>query len=458
MATRNSLQSNSAPRRGGADPLFLAIAISCAMLPACDPRSGDSGPGGPTSTTTTVPLDPAAGASKPVDDESLKTATAPARALIPLSEYDGRIRRILVHVPGRLLDRVWTPLRDLVRATTPDTLFTLVCDSAGAMKELTDRLRRDGSTDTSNNSEGDVNTGAQADASLLADRIDLRLVERPTAIWARDRYISSRSAMTPDDPLPVWLVPAILPSIDAARRTGEREIPLLLNHVSPICRVADTPLVLEGGNVLATPRHVLIGGNAIRENVATASPDETRAALARTFRHRVFLISDDSGAPPINHIDLFITVIGESHLLVASPRLAADAMADADEASKTALNERLLITPDMPEPKGPDFTDRRAGRFDQIGTLLESAGYRVSRIPYADSRNGDFAVTYNNVLQETIDGQRVVYMPVYQIPVLDAAAAKVYQDLGFVVKPIDVTSICQLLGAIRCMANVVERD
>ncbi|MCA9256899.1 MAG: hypothetical protein KDA33_14725, partial [Phycisphaerales bacterium] len=81
----------------------------------------------------------------------------------------------------------------------------------------------------------------------------------------------------------------------------------------------------------------------------------------------------------------------------------------------------------------------------------------VIRIPYADSRGGDFIVTYNNCLQETRDGERVVIMPTYDIPALDAAARKVYESLGMRVREVNVSTISHLVGAVRCMGNVVER-
>ena len=124
-------------------------------------------------------------------------------------------------------------------------------------------------------------------------------------------------------------------------------------------------------------------------------------------------------------------------------------MEGAADASTEALKKRLFGEPDL--------SAGRAARFDQVAAQLAALGLAVTRVPYVDNRGGDFAVSYNNVLQEKRDGQHVVYMPIYQIPALDAAAAEMFESLGMVVRPIDVSPVCHLLGATRCLANVVER-
>lgn len=363
-------------------------------------------------------------------------ANADARALAPLSEYRGRIGHIIIHAPDEFIDRLWTPVGDLIKALPSDTRVSLVCNFNAACADLRAKL----------------------EDSEVADRpgVNIRYIERPMLIWSRDRYISTRPA-SPENDLPVVLVPQLVHNFDAARRSAERQIPSLLNAFEPICNIAEPGLILEGGNVLATGKHVLVGGNAIVENAVKTSPEQALSELSRTFRPRVLLIGDASGLPPVGHIDMFITVVGEDHLLVGCPRLAKRIMENADDTSREALDERLFITPDMPEPKGPDFTPARIERFDAVALSLNRAGYRVDRLPYVDSRGGDFIISYNNVIQETVDGARVVYMPIYGIAALDNAARKTYEELGFRVAPIDVTPICHLLGAVRCMANVVDR-
>lgn len=395
------------------------------MMPACDRPPADSG------DTATRPAPLARQLDNGIGPDT------PARALTPLSEYEGAIARVVVHVPEKHLHRIWIPLSDLIRATTSATQITMVCDTTAASETLQQLIKKE--------------------QFANADRLAVRNAERPLLLWSRDRYISCQDAAQTGDSLPVWLVPVALQTIDAERRATERLIPSILNQPDRICRIAESPLALEGGNVLGSSTFTLIGSNVLKENADGFTPDEVKAELARTFKGRVFLVQDNAGKLPINHVDMFISVVGDRQIVLASPRLAADVMATADAASRKALDDRLLITPNMAEPRGPDYTAARAAIFDAINQRIQNAGYHVTCIPYADSRNGDFVVTYNNVLQEMIDGRHVVYMPVYDIPALDDAATRVYQSLGMTVKPIRISPISHLLGAIRCMANVVER-
>jgi len=78
--------------------------------------------------------------------------------------------------------------------------------------------------------------------------------------------------------------------------------------------------------------------------------------------------------------------------------------------------------------------------LDKSATRMEELGYRIVRIPYLP--NGlisvDFSTdimgmsfNYSNVLVEVYDGVRRVYMPDYDFPQLDLAAAQAYKDAGY---------------------------
>ncbi|MFQ5501679.1 MAG: agmatine deiminase family protein [Phycisphaerae bacterium] len=398
--------------------LLLLVAGLAIINPACD----NSKPLGKNN-------------GKETSGRSPEQSTLTPHGLIPLPDYAGTIEHIVFHSADGLVGRAWRPVYDLLTAMSSKTRYTFVCESEAALAETRGRLRQ----------------------WKFTDRESIRTVpvSVPLSIWARDRYIAMRPVS--GSALPIWLVPAVVDNFDSKRRNREREVPRLLNGFEPLCRIAKTPLVLEGGNVIASTDHILIGANVLSENAPTWTPERTRLELDAIFKGSVVLVADESGMPPIAHVDLFITWIAGDHLLVASPALGREVMDGADAASGEALRQRLFITPDMPDPKGPDFRPDRAARFDQVAARLKKRGFRVTRIPYADSRNGDFVVTYNNVIQEQRDGRHIVYMPIYQIPAMDAAATRVYESLGMIVMPIDVSPICHLLGAVRCLANVVER-
>jgi hypothetical protein len=78
-------------------------------------------------------------------------------------------------------------------------------------------------------------------------------------------------------------------------------------------------------------------------------------------------------------------------------------------------------------------------------------------LPVIISPYAECMITYNNVLMERRQGQKIVYMPVYQCPALDAEAAAIYSALGFRVHEIDVSGVYGEGGAIRCLTNVTAR-
>ncbi len=372
-------------------------------------------------------------ASKPTETAHREAAMVEAVAAIqahglaPLSEYDGRIAHIVFHSADGLVGIAWRPVYDLLIAMPDETRFTFVCDGDAALTETRGRLRQ-------------WKLGAR-------ENIRAHLVRTPLLLWARDRYIAARPPN--DGGLPIWIVPRVIQNFDSDRRTGEQAVPTLLNAILPTCRVATTPIAFEGGNVIASNQQVFVGANVLRDNTAANPANQTKAGLADLFSLPVTLIADETGLPPICHVDLFITPIADDHVLVGSPTLASRVMAKADDASTKALADRLFGK--------ADFSIARATRFDAVAGKLASLGLTVTRVPYVDNRGGDFAVSYNNVLQEHRDGQNVVYMPIYKIPALDDAAAEAFKSLGMVVKPIDVSPVSHLLGATRCLANVVER-
>ncbi|MCB9851557.1 MAG: hypothetical protein H6819_00565 [Phycisphaerales bacterium] len=353
----------------------------------------------------------------------------------PLSEYAGTIDHIVVHQPEALVGQAWQATHDLLKAL-PNSTFTLVCNSPKAVEEVTGRLRQWKFTNRGN--------------------IRLMPVDGPLLMWARDRYIATRRSAS--EALPVWLTPEPPPTFDAARRGNERGIPDAFNEIEPTCKRVDSSLVLEGGNVVASQTIIYIGANVFRENASAGDTMRVRSLLEDLFAGKLIVVGDDGGNVPCDHVDMYLTAIDDNKVLLGSPALARKVIAAADEASKQALYERLYITPNMPPPVGPDFTPQRIKLLDDIAARLTSEGVEVIRIPYADSRGGDFIVTYNNVLQESRDGERIVIMPVYGIPALDAAARGVYESLGMTVREVNVSTISHLVGAVRCMANVVGRN
>ncbi|HSK04900.1 MAG TPA: hypothetical protein VK932_26810 [Kofleriaceae bacterium] len=66
-------------------------------------------------------------------------------------------------------------------------------------------------------------------------------------------------------------------------------------------------------------------------------------------------------------------------------------------------------------------------------------------------------VTYPNALFDRDAGGPVVYLPTYDVPALDRAAAERYESLGARVVPIDVSTVYRLNGSLGCLVNVMAR-
>jgi hypothetical protein len=93
-----------------------------------------------------------------------------------------------------------------------------------------------------------------------------------------------------------------------------------------------------------------------------------------------------------------------------------------------------------------------------VAELLAAQGFEVVRMPVVVLRGAGTYVTHTNALfDRAADGHRVVYLPTYQLPVLDAAGTKAWQDLGYEVKPIDLSSIYFRNGSLGCLVNVLTR-
>lgn len=409
--------------------LICCSLVILSLLSACDSNKdrSDDTPAGESATTRAV--------EKSADASVEQVIGKPAKRVVPLSEYGGRIRHVIFHAPEDLVGQMWRPIYDLLNAMPKDVRITFACSSMPAAKEIEGRLR-----------QWKFNT---------RQGIDWFCIDRPLLVWARDRYIALRPESKDS---PRWLMPALVPNRDLNRRSYERRVARILAGRQYENTIVHTDVILEGGNVLASEKRVFVGASVLQDNASLGARDKIESVLAELFGLPVVLVGDDKGKTPIAHLDMFVTILDDKNVLVGSPTLAVDILKVADEASKKGLRERLFILPEVGDEKVSTSIVERGPSFDSIAKSLSQAGVHVERIPYADSRGGDFVVTYNNVIQEQRDGRHIVYMPTYEIPALDEAARKTYEKLGCDVKPIDVAPISHLLGAVHCLTNVTERS
>jgi N-dimethylarginine dimethylaminohydrolase len=274
-------------------------------------------------------------------------------------------------------------------------------------------------------------------------------VNRPITVWARDRRICRQTA---DGRAAACFVPTAHFTYDPEKQ-NDLVLSSLLFPTSLAPAVALSSFHLEGGNVVSNRRHVFVGANAFEDN-AHRFPSEAAmfAELTRIFGRTAIPLRSGDGETPWIHADMYLTPIDSRTILVANPA-AGCRMLDGRNTITVPHRDRQtqaefdVLTQDSP----------RQQRFDDVAAQLTEMGYQVVRMPALMNVQKDWMVTYNNVLMDYQDGQRVVFMPVYHIPELDRAAAQIYRSLGFEVCTVDVSPVFQLGGAIRCLANVTRR-
>ncbi|MDB5384523.1 MAG: hypothetical protein JWM11_169 [Planctomycetaceae bacterium] len=301
-----------------------------------------------------------------------------------------------------------------------------------------------------NEQSSDAFTNRWAAAAIGHGRsVHLINVNRPITVWARDRRICRQ---TLDGQFASSFVPVAHATYDPEKQ-NDLVLTSLLWSTGLVPGVALTSLHLEGGNVVSNRRHVFVGANAFEDNEHRFdSEDSLFAELGRLFGRQTIAIQGQEGGVPWIHTDMYLTPIDSKTVLVASPVLGCDLLPNRKTILAVNRGKQTAVEFDI---VNADSTRQR--RFDDVAKQLSDLGYQVIRMPALVNVQKDWMVTYNNVIMDYQDGQRVVFMPVYNIPELDQAAAQTYRALGFEVKPIDVSAIFQLGGAIRCLANVTRR-
>jgi hypothetical protein len=86
------------------------------------------------------------------------------------------------------------------------------------------------------------------------------------------------------------------------------------------------------------------------------------------------------------------------------------------------------------------------------------AGYKVIRIPVVPACDGRTYLTYVNVLLDQQGSRHIVYLPYYRgAEALNVAGRKVWEELGYEIRPVDCTSAYRHFGCLHCLVNVVRR-
>ncbi|MBN9414400.1 MAG: hypothetical protein J0I12_03135 [Candidatus Eremiobacteraeota bacterium] len=195
------------------------------------------------------------------------------------------------------------------------------------------------------------------------------------------------------------------------------------------------------------------------------------------YGHKVTIIGGDDPSTPIVekpatfHMDMGMTPIDSDKILVGDPSIAVAAVNNMTIEERADHNARLNAALGLPANNDtlgelvqestvtePDLQHN----FDVNAKKVADEGYMIDRLPYLQGPPGRSWVTYNNCLMESYtrdDGSKVrrVFLPTYDLPVLDGIAKQTYEKQGFEVIPLTLPALTSWRGAIRCISNVLDR-
>lgn len=265
------------------------------------------------------------------------------------------------------------------------------------------------------------------------DRLHPVVVGAPITTWSRDRYAALTNSI---------LAP---PKIETPfqKRAGDALSPAAISRAVYGKEPAIANIVFEGGDLAATPRYVFVDANLANRNAGRAANDRAsiETELHRRLSQDIVWLGEAAGDVPRHHIMMYMMPIDDQTVVVGDARLGA----------------RLLAG----EPDGADLAlapvDEEAARFDRAAAELAAKGFRVLRIPAVVLEGAGSYVTYTNALFDRRGDQKIVYLPTYALPALDAAGTAFWEGQGFEVHPIDVSTIYRLNGSLGCLVNVLTR-
>jgi len=239
-----------------------------------------------------------------------------------------------------------------------------------------------------------------------------------------------------------------------------------------------TDLYFQGGDIIVGREWVFIGYHTIEVNMRKFEVDESEIIrkFEELFGRPVKVIGDKDHLPILAHVDTYLTPLtspgGDPVIVVADPSLAK---AELEKWSPLQRERYLRIIAQKIYPKefsiDPMATIDKVweeimssfeqtygkslqGFLDYIAKKLQEEGFQVIRIPIIPYDG--YLTLYNNVEIEDTTSKRVVYLPVYGIP-LDSMATATYEGLGYKVIPINFVHALNCGGGVQCRLQVLQR-
>ncbi|MCX5702574.1 MAG: archaemetzincin family Zn-dependent metalloprotease, partial [Candidatus Omnitrophica bacterium] len=227
-----------------------------------------------------------------------------------------------------------------------------------------------------------------------------------------------------------------------------------VSELSKIIPVSPADLIIGDKYVFVGPKTIRFCSIALfPDKEASVVYGDTQRIIAeslkKAFGDRVIIFMDTSAV--YIDLDLWFTYLGENKILLADIK-AIEEFEDIKELLKEGFQFHL---------KRYDYLKER---LDSIEESLTSRGFTVKRIPllptlYKDGKRIPMQ-TYNNVLLETFDNKKRVYLPVYKrFAGLNSEAIRIFREEGYEVREIEGLDYLSLEGgSLRCSTKVLERN
>lgn len=372
------------------------------------------------------------------------------------SDRDGAISEWILFISDGALDSFVDTQARIIRAADPASRIRVFHHSVEGRRALEASL---GSTDP-------------------RARNDVRFVRTSEEIpyWPRDMFAVGRHV----DGSSAFYLPAANHFVDLAVGIKSTGAALLLSIVELAgIDAIRTEFLFEGGAVVSDADRVFLSPAILQKTLLSGLGESLEAILGEIEKlfGRTTLMLDSSLLALPDHIDLFLTPIGEGRMVLGDPvlgrRLLRSLGAGAKADFRKKLSEVAKRAGDLAGAEKvlrPEFiSDLLRGNgdaeflvaFRRVETQLRNLGYEVLRVPFLWCPDVPAAerltISYNNVVLEDRGTSRTVYLPFYGLGAVDKAAMAVWNAAGFRVRPIPCLGPAYFGGGVRCLTQVLRR-
>ena len=299
----------------------------------------------------------------------------------------------------------------------------------------------------------------------LPRALDLVVASEGLTPWVRDAFLALRD---PFGRMRLEVRP-LNPVLED--READREVPELLARRLRASVDVDYPaLYFEGGNVVSDERWAFVGANTMEYNTADTTirfRSDLEVRLFHLLGRPVVLVGSQDDPAPLDHLDMLMTPLGRRRVAVGDLRLGLSILDGLSPQRQQQLEELFSARTGMYGGRSFSFraflaynrAGARAEAFDRVAQALEARGFDVVRMPLlTGGLDAGFPVmTYQNVVQDEVGGRRRALVPQYRVEELDAAAREAWRAVGYEPVAVDAFSVVDLVGAVRCLSNVIDR-